>query len=190
MRGKEFKEYMETVFLTKEQEEALNGLMLGDGYLETLSEGRTYKFGIEQSGNVPSHVAYINHLHELFKPFCFSGPQVKPKKNKLKSGEESFGLLLRTGIHPCFKEFASRFYEGKTKVVPSNIADYLTPRALAYWFMDDGALKDRRRQYGKRLHTEGFSFDEVELLCKALNEKGIKTTTQAQNRVTALGPRS
>lgn len=47
--------------------------------------------------------------------------------------------------------------------------------------MDDGALKGQNRS-GKRLHTEGFKKDEVELLCRAMNNIGIKTNVHKQTK--------
>lgn len=40
------------------------------------------------------------------------------------------------------------------KIVPSNISELLTPRALAYWIMDDGG----KGSYGETiLHTRSFT---------------------------------
>ena len=57
------------------------------------------------------------------------------------------------------------FYVNKVKVVPANIADLLTPVALAYWLMDDGS---KTNSGGLVLCTQGFTDAEVQLLCDAL----------------------
>jgi hypothetical protein len=48
------------------------------------------------------------------------------------------------------------------KEVPSNIASLL-PRALAYWYMDDGALKWRGKSNAVRLCTDSFTIDDINL---------------------------
>jgi hypothetical protein len=61
--------------------------------------------------------------------------------------------------------------EGKQyKVVPDFIHRLLTPRALAYWYMDDGSVK--RNKDGKIiscvLNTQGFSYHDQKILAQAL----------------------
>ena len=53
------------------------------------------------------------------------------------------------------------------KIVPLNIEEYLTPLALAIWFMDDGS----RLGPGIRIPTNNFSYKEVEFLCNILFKK-------------------
>lgn len=43
------------------------------------------------------------------------------------------------------------------KIVPSNIQNLLTPRALAYWIMDDGSLQNK----GLHLNTYGFTNQDI-----------------------------
>ena len=53
------------------------------------------------------------------------------------------------------------------KIVPLNIEEYLTPLALAIWFMDDGS----KLQPGVRIATNNFSYKEIEFLCNILYKK-------------------
>jgi len=53
------------------------------------------------------------------------------------------------------------------KIVPLNIEDYLTPMALAIWFMDDGSKLGK----GAKIATNNFSLSEIEFLCKILLKK-------------------
>ena len=59
------------------------------------------------------------------------------------------------------------FYNSKTKVIPNNIAELLTPLALAVWIMDDGGLKST----SLRIATNSFTKQEVEILKQALATK-------------------
>jgi len=179
----EIRKYAQSLKLDDFQRQVLIGLLLGDGYLESLTQGRTYKFGFEQTKSTKNHEEYLLHVYEVFKSFCISEPKTI---KKVKKGRLTFGLRFRTLTTPVFDFYAALFYKGKIKQVPKNIHEFLTPVSLAYWYMDDGALKDQDR-LGKRLHTEGFSYEDVKLLCEALNQMGIKTTVQKQNRTLESG---
>jgi hypothetical protein len=55
----------------------------------------------------------------------------------------------------------------------------LTPRALAYWYMDDGALKWRGKSNAVRLCTDSFTIDDINLLKKVLETKfSLKVSLQ------------
>jgi hypothetical protein len=57
--------------------------------------------------------------------------------------------------------------EGKKgKIEPSNIAELLTPVALAYWVSGDGCLDKSRGM--KRSDTHSFTVKEVDILRSAL----------------------
>ena len=61
--------------------------------------------------------------------------------------------------------------DGK-RVIPENIGKYLSPLALAIWFMDDGSssITDKQRPRCK-LHMEGYSIEDVKRAFNALNLK-------------------
>jgi hypothetical protein len=62
------------------------------------------------------------------------------------------------------------------KDVSKNIKKYLTPCAVAYWYMDDGALKWLGRSNAMRICTESFSEHGVNRLKSALSDLyNIKT---------------
>ena len=52
------------------------------------------------------------------------------------------------------------------KIVPSNVAQYLTPLALAHWIMCDGS----KHNSGLHLNTYGFSSEDIHLLMSSLNK--------------------
>jgi hypothetical protein len=58
---------------------------------------------------------------------------------------------------------------GGTKCIPSNIAELLTVRSLAFWLSDDGTF-DKLNQVVV-LCTDSFTLEEVELLINVLNDK-------------------
>ena len=56
------------------------------------------------------------------------------------------------------------------KIVPLNIEEYLTPLALAIWFMDDGGGATKLEP-GVRIATNNFTLNEVQFLCDILYKK-------------------
>lgn len=53
--------------------------------------------------------------------------------------------------------------------MPKLIHKWLTPRAIAYWYMDDGAQKGR--SLGVRFCTDNFSLSEIQTLAQVLRLK-------------------
>ena len=76
------------------------------------------------------------------------------------------------------KIYGDAFYkpitDGETpkfvKVVPKQIQEWLTPRGLAFWYMDDGSMKSKHHKL-VYLNTQSFTFEENELLCDVLTKK-------------------
>lgn len=145
--------------LTKIQREILVGILLGDAHLEKPS-----RLKVEQGDN---HRAYIEHLFEVFRNFI-QAPGVRPRVVRI--GERLHtNWCFQTIHHPSFLFYIHQFYKDK-KRVPPIISRLLTPRALAYWFMDDGSMKSKQSK-GVILNTQGFSYAEVSILCEVLKVK-------------------
>jgi hypothetical protein len=87
------------------------------------------------------------------------------RPNKMK---EYSAIKFLTLSLPCFNIYRELFYDhtGK-KILPENLEELLTPRGLAFWFMDDG-YKFRNGFY---ISTESFSLSENEFLIKILKNK-------------------
>ncbi len=56
-----------------------------------------------------------------------------------------------------------------TKIIHNNIGEYLNPRAIAIWIMDDGS----RQNSDIYLHTNSFTLKENMVLQKVFLEKYI-----------------
>lgn len=169
--------------LTKEQRDIIIGTSLGDAHLKTQTRGDTYSIHFEQS--IKKRV-YVEHLYDVF--FSLVNPDTPPA---VRVAEKGTKLAFTTLNHPSLRHYGRLFNWSTTedelkkgvgrKQVPKNIYKYLSDRALAYWFMDDGALKGNNRS-GKTIHTEGFTKESVYILQDALIRKGIDTKVHIQNR--------
>lgn len=142
------------------------GSMLGDLTAEKRNINSNTRLHFKQS---IINKEYVEHLYSLFKDYCGSSPKVMSKfdsrPNKMK---EYSAIKFLTLSLPCFNIYRELFYDhtGK-KILPENLEELLTPRGLAFWFMDDG-YKFRNGFY---ISTESFSLSENEFLIKIFKNK-------------------
>lgn len=181
---RERREYLDGLSLTQDQREIIIGVMLGDGSMECGTSGKTARLTIEQSKSV--HQGYFEHLYELFPGwFPSKAKDVERTSTKVNpdTGENNTNTNLnaRTSYHRDFAEFYHLFYKDNKKIIPINISDYLTPKSIAYWYMDDGALKGSDR-LGKYLHTEGFEVEQLPILQAALLKFNVKTSLHSKGK--------
>ena len=168
-----------TMTLSKQQKEILVGILLGDGNLETDNGGKTYRLRVLQS---EQHKEYLFHLYEIFKKFVNTPPKESicfDKRTKRYYKRWSFATTQQS----CFRFYGQQFYSCGVKTVPKRIGKWLTPRAFAYWYIDDGAQKWIGKSLGTRLCLDNFTFQEVKDLATLLYDKyGIATSTQRKGK--------
>ena len=164
MRSRAIEELKRELKLTSEQREVLVGLLLGDGCLESQNGGRTYRLKIEQS---KAHEAYVTALYGLFERWTLSPPRVRVVNSR---GHISENIAFGTVSHVDLRFYANQFYLERKKCVPLMIGELLTPRGLAFWFMDDGSIKSKESK-GVILNTQGFADECVLRLIRVLQEK-------------------
>jgi hypothetical protein len=151
------KERNNKIKITKIQKEILVGIILGDGHLEKSINGLSYRLKIEQSINKKE---YVEHLYEIFKDWTNSG--IKRNRNN---------FYFQTKFTKSLLFYGKQFYnKDKKKIIPKLIHRWLSPRTIAYWYMDDGSLKSKQSK-GVLFNTQGFTFKEVTYLSKILTDK-------------------
>lgn len=165
MRSREIENYKKTLKLTREQRDTLVGILLGDACLETQNDGRTYRLKVEQSAD---HQAYVEHLYEVFEPWVLSEPRQREKTASTGGKSSSWGFS--TLSHGAFRFYAQQFYCERKKCVPKSIRRWLTPRGLAYWYMDDGSAKSSQSK-GVIFNTQGFPANDVDRLIGVLGDE-------------------
>lgn len=144
----------------------LIGLLLGDLFIEKQERRANVRLRFEQS---TVHEDYLFHLYDLFQSFCTQAPKMYTRLPDKRTGNIYSRILFYTYSLPCFNELHELFYQGKKKVVPSNIGDLLTPLSLAYFICDDGCFcKTNRVIY---ISTNSFSLEEVNRLIDVLKTK-------------------
>jgi hypothetical protein len=161
----------ESVIVRPEQREISIGLMLGDAYLQTQSQGKTYRLRFEAS---EKHSEYVHHLCERFDNWVPNKPRLVKRINRNLT--EVRTLQFQTLTSAQWKWLADIFLDkdGVKRIPPNLIQDHLSAMGLAYWFMDDGGKMDYGPNQGKGLvfntHIKRvFSLEEVSSLCEGLN---------------------
>ena len=112
------------------------------------------------------------YAHQFYKEISYkkieqtedmTSPSVmySARSNKLKSGNT---LSVRD------KKQKTVTYK-RCKKVPKLIHKWLTPRAIAYWYMDDGAQKWKKKSLGVRFCTDSFILSDIDRLSKVLRDK-------------------
>lgn len=169
LRGAKLIAYKQTLVLTEEQKEVIIGTLLGASWIRASNCNFSLKF--EQKY---TQIDYLIHLYEVFKPFVGTGPKMRIITN---SFHKDYGVScwFRTYAHIAFKYYENRFYQidakrKRHKVVPKNIHQMLTPRALAYWFMDDGSYLQFKNEPLYILNTQGFTRSDQKRLVIALKQ--------------------
>lgn len=167
-RSKFLLKYKKTLKLSSLQKQTLVGLLLGDGCLETQNNGRTYRLLIAQS---EQQALYCDHLYSIFAKWVLTPPKFYKRSNGFK--------MFKTLSHSSFRFYGQQFYENlpaaagfkkRRKKLPKLIHRWLSPRGLAYWFMDDGSWKSAT-SFAVILNTQNFQLHEVQTLCQILTNR-------------------
>ena len=167
------KEYKDSLIeLSIEQKEAIIGLMLGDASLQSQNKGKTYRIKFEWGGK---NKAYVLHVFNLFDEWLLSQPN---KKERLSpKGNLIVNWGFQTFSHKAFNYLAELFLldkGGKKGISENLVQDHLTPKGLAYWFMDDGGKLDYNKNSKNRsvvLNTHSFTDLDVEKMCDQISNK-------------------
>ena len=147
--------------------------MLGDWWADKIKGqiSDSVRFNIEQGIN---NAAYIHSLTIYLNKlgYCSNATPTLVKKYHKGDIEDKFNYRLSLFTFTSLSWIYDSFYKqvnGVTqKVVPSWIGEYITPRGLAHWIMQDGS---RQAKQGINLATNSFTFEECTFLCNILKEK-------------------
>lgn len=176
-------DYKKTLRLNDFQRSIIVGKLLGDGHLETMDKGKTYRLKIEHS---IKQKEYVDWLYEQFKAWTRQAPKIRSRQVRLPQGtsaiHESYGFT--TYAHSAFRFYAKQFYpiEGK-KVIPKLIRKLLTSTALAIWYLDDGSFKSEHHRTFI-IHLHGYEKKDLQRVCDALEKLDVKSSLHRQNRAT------
>ena len=147
----------------------LMGSLLGDAYAEKHGNGTRICFQQEHF-----NFQYLMWFHSYLSKFGYCS-ETKPKITTRigKGGKLRYISRFKTYTYTSFNWIHTAFYFQNKKIVPYDLAEYLSPLALSVWIMDDGG----KASSGLKIATNSFSLDEVENLANILRKKyNLKTS--------------
>jgi len=154
--------------LTSRQRQILVGTLLGDGCLA--KHGRFHRLFVKHQ---ISQRKLAEFKRDAFDDFVTM--RIHEFDQRL-GGQRYPCVQFVTRTAAVFSEWHARFYDGRRKRVPSDIAAMLTPLSMAVWYMDDGGAD----YAGLDLQTHSFEPEETEHLVAALAQRfGIQARTRA-----------
>lgn len=122
------------------QFDVIIGSLLGDARLECRSEGKRYlvsaRLRIHQSEKQKEYVLW---KYEQLKNLVLKGPRRIKAGHDIRRKKDWYSWYFHTKTLKEFGPLYHYFYSNGEKVLPDNIEELLTPRAMAIWFMDDGS---------------------------------------------------
>jgi LAGLIDADG DNA endonuclease family len=152
------------------QRSVLVGTLLGDGCLA--KHGHWHRLHVKHK---LAHRELAEFKRDVFRDFV----SMRLHEFDQRLGDRRHPCVqFATRTHPVFTEWHSRFYRERCKVVPEEIDRWMTPLAVAVWFMDDGAVD----HWGVTFQTHSFDESEVELLRMVLRERFDLGSNLRKNR--------
>lgn len=147
----------------------LVGSILGDSHLEKRKRGIGTRIIFEQCNR---NIEYIMWFHKFFaiRGYCTTD---KPKlTTRIKKNNKVFyqyrvSSYTFTSLNWQHEMFYVYIDSRPVKIILLDLSPYLTPLALAIWFLDDGSKINKTI----RIATNCFNISDLEFLCKLLKEK-------------------
>lgn len=154
--------------LSDEQLEIIYGSLLGDATIGI--NWKNARLAFNHGGNQEE---YFDYKCSFFKDIL--GKINKTPRYDKRTNKYYNRFAVRLLSHPKFTEIYNECYINGIKTVTKEWLNKITPRGLAFWFMDDGNNKGV-------LATNSFTYEEVCLIKEWFLEKyNIKVSIEIQN---------
>jgi len=153
------------------QQEVLIGTLLGDGRLESRSKRGSARLRIHHGD---AQRGFLFWKYDIFENVVTKKPW-RVAWHEPRTGSHSAAWFFHTKTLTRLRPFHQLFYSTGKKIVPPTIGRFLTPRALATWFMDDGCMTST----SAIINTQGFSVPQQAILQRWFREElGLETRLQ------------
>lgn len=153
------------------------GTLLGDSHAERRRSGIGTRLSMSQESN---HGEYLLWLHAQIADRGYCNP-VPPKiQTRLGTGGKlRYIFRFHTFTYSSLDSLYSAWYANNIKHVPNNIAEFITPLALAIWVMDDGSRVGR----GIKLCTNSFTYQDCMRLTQVIHDLyNVKSSVQSAGK--------
>ena len=147
--------------LTGQQQSIVNGLLLGDGYID--------KRGRLAHSQTQKRLSYTKFISSALGGFSKSIGIAK----KVVGDKVYKSFFVNSCCHDIFRHLRAMWYVRSKKIVPKGLR--LNDLTLAVWYADDGCSHIRQKEL--TLSTNCFSKNDVKFLVDKLNaDMGIEST--------------
>lgn len=124
--------------LNRKQKELLFGMVLGDGYLQKTGKANA-RLRLEHGHKQKDYLLWkVKNLQPLFQGRAKYLTRIHPITRK-----QYCYVRHQSQTTPYLGKLRKIFYPLGKKLIPETIERYLSPIALAVWFMDDGYYYQR-----------------------------------------------
>lgn len=155
---------------------AMVGHVLGDCSIDYISKSDQASLKFEYGNK-----EYAYYVYNVLANYVLSPPRVQTRVNA--NGNEVTTYCFQTITHPCFAVFHHLFIVNGVKTVPAGlVTHFVTPQALATWYMDDGGLGDYRGNHGNTIYINTHCF-EVEVVQQMVDELNYKYDLNSRVRI-------
>lgn len=147
----------------------LVGIILTDGYIEKNDKKKETKFIINSRFGFKQSLKHVEYVLYVFNRICHYCPSV-PKfiRTKGANGNIYYGIELKTRSLPCFTLLRNHFYNGRIKIIPSDLYDLLNYEGIAHMIMSDGSFV---KGGGIIINLQSFTLKELIFLLNILKIK-------------------
>ena len=155
------------------------GVLLGESQAERRRSGQGVRISMSQESH---HGEYLLWLHAQIYNRGYCNP-VPPKiQTRLGTGGKlRYIFRFHTFTYSSLDSLYSAWYTHNIKQIPKNIAEFITPLALAIWVIGDGVRVGK----GIKLCTNSFTYQDCTRLTQVLYDLyNVKSSVQS-----AGGPR-
>ena len=151
------------VHLSLIQEQIIYGIILGDGYLQKTGK-KNARLRLEHGKKQKEYLFWkVNQFKKIFQGKPKYIERIHPKTKK-KYGYWRY----QSQSTPYLGKLRMIFYPQEEKRIPKNLSDYLSPRTLAVWYMDDGYFSSRDNS--SYLYLGRVTCEEAENVSQAISE--------------------
>lgn len=161
------KRLLNSITLTTEQKEVLQGLMLGDGcLLYSSKESKNPRLAIVRKSTDVDYLQWqLVKLQNLFNSGIKHTSNFDERTNKTY-----YKVYMQSKSLSSLKEVRDKWYTNNIKIIPPDLK--LTPLICLIWFCDDGSIIHKSIKSTEiKLSTHSFSLKENEFLVSLLNNE-------------------
>lgn len=154
--------------------EILIGSLLGDGSMERPSNDKNTNACLFSFYQEKTHGEYLLWLHGQLVRLGYTKENIPQIQSRMGLNNNlryyfRFRSFSYTSLNWLYVGFFKTLPDGKrVKIIPTFVEEYLSPRVLAVWLMDDGTYHKNK---GIRFCTNGFTLNEIKFLGSILLNK-------------------